>query len=110
MLKAAGWQVHKRHLLTGALDSKPTWTPLWNRMRVSPAPLAVHVYELHARRGEVDLVYARISEAHHPDYLASEDLADLFPGARHDLAPQASATSLLNDLRMGVGMLGGTHP
>lgn len=107
VLKAAGWQVDKRHLLTGELHEEPAWAPVWRRMRVSPAPLAVHVYELRARRGEVDVIYARISEVYHPDYLAKDDLAVLFPGAHSGLAPQDGANALLDDLRAGVGMLGG---
>ena len=70
------------------LDDLGDQPALWAAMDVEdPGALAVHRYRLVAAQGEAFIGYADIIELHHPDYLDTGRLADLFdatPGSLPD--------------------------
>ena len=87
-LKSAGWNVWKTHHAVAQLDDLGDQPALWAAMDVEdPGALAVHRYRLVAAQGEAFIGYADIIELHHPDYLDTGRLADLFdatPGSLPD--------------------------
>jgi hypothetical protein len=65
-----------------------------------PHDLALHVYQLVLVRGDIELEYATIMEAHHPEYLDRRDLESIFEvDARQTLSPE--------DLELLAGLIFG---
>ncbi len=82
VFKQRGWTVKKHHLYMGELPASPRVAGL---MRLADAPpLATHIYVLEVVKGEAAFEYARIEEAHHPDYLTLDDLRSIY-GVRDQL-------------------------
>ncbi|QOC22870.1 hypothetical protein IC757_01505 [Wenzhouxiangella sp. AB-CW3] len=89
-LAGDGWEVGREHIWTGELPAGSRLEPL---MGEAPGTrLAVHVFDLTARRGGEALLYATIAEVHHPDHLDQTALEDLF--GQHEAATDRSAQLL----------------
>lgn len=69
------WIVEKENRYFGEIEASVDLAPVYERMGgIEPTNLAVHIYELFVRKGDLRLHYADIAEVHHPEYF---DLADL---------------------------------
>ena len=56
-----------------------TGTEVGQLMRLDgPTDLALHVYQLVLVRQDMELQYATIMEAHHPEYLSVNELREIF--------------------------------
>jgi hypothetical protein len=79
VFRQAGWQTEKYTLSiqeTRAGDHKLQITEL---MRLDPAEaLAMHRYRIEARRGELQIPYAVITEIHHPNYMTVQALHHIY--------------------------------
>jgi hypothetical protein len=81
-LAAAGWRVDKVNRYIGHVDLDRSSAPsvLGLLSLDGAAQLALHIYELRARRGNDDLTVAEILELHHPEYLRESDLRRIYGG------------------------------
>ena len=87
--KEDGWAIQKRTLYIGNIRLPDEPTQIARLMRLSGAhDLALHVYQLVLVRDDNALEYATIMEAHHPEYLISAELRQLF---EYDDAPSLDA-------------------
>jgi hypothetical protein len=85
VLTAAGWEVRKSHLSYGTRAATPRLAAL---MRVAVGtPLAIHVYALDVAKGGRTLEYAALVEIHHPDYLTSKQLGEIYGPADEAARP-----------------------
>jgi hypothetical protein len=92
VLAAAGWEVRKSHLRYGTRTATPRLAAL---MRVAVGtPLAMHVYALDVAKGGRTLEYAALVEIHHPAYLTSEQLAEIYGSADEAARPELVAALL----------------
>jgi hypothetical protein len=92
---AAGWEVRKTHLRYDVRTATPRLASL---MHVAlGTPLAMHIYALDVAKNNRTLEYAALVEIHHPDYLTSDDLAEIYgpadEGARPELVAALLATA-----------------
>jgi hypothetical protein len=93
--KEDGWDVRKKTLYVGTVRLPEPRTPVGDLMRLTGAhDLALHVYQLVLAREEIELEYATILEAHHPEYLSAEDLQVIFDGASGATLPSAELAQL----------------
>jgi hypothetical protein len=88
-----GWDLQKHTLFIGVVRMPEGPSEVRRLMRLTGAhDLALHVYQLVLERGDIELEYATILEAHHPEYLTKKDLQAIFevdsehPLSRSDLA------------------------
>lgn len=73
---ARGWKVEKFHRHYGEV---PATNKVARLMRTaSSSRLAVHVYALEVSKADARFQYAMIVEVHHPDYLSSAELAEIY--------------------------------
>jgi hypothetical protein len=96
--KEVGWDIRKHTLYIGTVRLPGTATEVGRLMRLTGAhDLALHVYQLVIARDDIELEYATIMEAHHPEYLVEADLLETF---EYDdaAAPPAGDLKLLSDL------------
>jgi len=91
--KEDGWDLQKHTLYVGVVRMPEGPSEVRHLMRLTGAhDLALHVYQLVLVRGDIELEYATILEAHHPEYLTKKDLDEIFevdsshPLSRADLA------------------------
>ena len=81
-LKAAGWEVEKRHGLITSMEAGGQFRRLAGLPPAGDGPrVAVHLYELWAVKDAQEFRLAAIAEAHHPDYLDLHGLRALDPAA-----------------------------
>ena len=57
------------------IDSTPKLESL---MAIEPSRLTVHVYTLGVSDGEREIDYATMTEIHHPDYLRTDRLREIY--------------------------------
>lgn len=77
--RLTGWSIRKQNLFIDELEVPPTYRLLGNLMHIElPAILAVHQYLLVISNEERSFSYARITEIHHPDFLALYDLQRIY--------------------------------
>jgi len=89
-LTAAGWQVVKtnRHLGSYRLPADPDAAIATHFALKGGESLALHIYDLAARRGDAAAHVARLLEIHDPAYLSPEDLLRIYSELPHEpLAP-----------------------
>lgn len=92
VLTAAGWEVRKTHLKYDRLAATDSLAAL---MRVPVGtPLAVHVYALDVARAGRTYEYATLVEIHHPEYLTSEDLLEIYGPVDETASPEVAAAAL----------------
>ena len=92
VLTAAGWEVRKTHLRYELFGATPRLAAL---MRVAAGtPLAAHVYALDVSKAGRTLEYAALVEIHHPDYLGSGDLLEIYGPADEAARPGLVAATL----------------
>jgi len=73
------WVVEKENRYFGEIEASADYAPLYKRMGdIEPASLAVHIYELFVRKGDLRLHYADIAEVHHPEYFDLDDLHEIY--------------------------------
>ena len=93
-----GWDIRKHTLYIGTVRLPGTATEIGRLMRLTGAhDLALHVYQLVIARDDIELEYATILEAHHPEYLVENDLLDTFEYDDSTPLPAADL-KLLSDL------------
>ena len=74
-----GWDIEKHTLFIGNIRLPDAPTEVGELMRLTGAhDLALHVYQLVLVRDDIELEYATIMEAHHPEYLSEQDLKEIF--------------------------------
>jgi len=90
IFKANGWAIHKETLHIGTARIDDDNSRLATLMRLPQArDVAMHVYRLLLQKDGQAIDYATIIELHHPDYMAPEDLRDMYPlDAQATLQPQ----------------------
>ena len=90
IFKAKGWAIHKETLHIGTAGSDADNSHLISLMRLEPGrEVAMHVYRLLLQKKGQAIDYATIIELHHPDYLDSQDLRNMYPvDAESALEPQ----------------------
>jgi len=71
-----GWRVLKTHRYVGEIDSTPKLEALMGG--IEPGRLTVHVYTLSVSDGKRRIDYATMAEVHHPDYLQSAALREIY--------------------------------
>ena len=97
-----GWDVRKRTLYIGTVRLPESRTPVGELMRLTGAhDVALHVYQLVLARAEVELEYATILEAHHPEYLTANDLREIFSDTASASLPPGELAQL-SDLLFGT--------
>jgi hypothetical protein len=100
--KEDGWDVGKRTLYIGTIRLPDSRTPIGELMRLNGAhDIALHVYQLVLARGNTELEYAIILEAHHPEYLSTQDLQEIFSGATASNLTASDLAQLSNLLFSG---------
>ena len=93
-----GWDIRKHTLYIGTMRLPDTATEVGRLMRLTGAhDLALHVYQLVIARDDIELEYATIMEAHHPEYLVEADLLETFE-YDDSAAPPSADLKLLSDL------------
>lgn len=96
--KDDGWDIRKHTLYIGTVRLPGTATEVGRLMRLTGAhDLALHVYQLVIARDDIELEYATIMEAHHPEYLVENDLLETFEYDDSTPLPAADL-KLLSDL------------
>ncbi len=99
VLKAQGWELHKRHLYLGEVPLEPRFTDLVRLMGGITAPrLAAHIYQLSVSRGGERHDYATIAEFHHPDYFDLAQLRAAYGVEPDELTELTPATVTVVDL------------
>lgn len=74
-----GWEVHKQTTQIGSIELQDVSHPLAGLMQLdSPTVLAMHVYDLFLVNESAEIHYATILETHHPQYLDSENLREIY--------------------------------
>ncbi len=74
-----GWLINKQHLFIGELEIPSTYAEIGELMRVMlPEKLATHVYVLNVSKNGVSFNYATITEIHHPDYMTTAMLKEVY--------------------------------
>jgi hypothetical protein len=92
VLTAAGWEVRKTHLHYGTVGATPKLASL---MKVAAGTgLSAHVYALDVSQAGRTLEYAALVEIHHPGYLGSDDLLEIYGPADEAARPGLVATML----------------
>ena len=95
IFRSHGWDLHKQTLRIGTLDLPDTDSSIAHLMRVDgPRALALHVYQLLLVKDSEVFEYATIIEAHHPEYLSTADLHELYEYDTTNALPQHSADDL----------------
>ena len=93
-----GWDIRKHTLYIGTVRLPGAATEIGRLMRLTGAhDLALHVYQLVIARDDIELEYATIMEAHHPEYLVEADLLETFD-YDDSAAPPPVDLKLLSDL------------
>ena len=93
-----GWDIRKHTLYIGTVRLPGAATEIGRLMRLTGAhDLALHVYQLVIARDDIELEYATIMEAHHPEYLVEADLLETFE-YDDSSALTAADLKLLSDL------------
>ena len=89
---AGGWVVRKTHLRYGTRAATQRLAEL---MRVPVGtPLAMHVYALDVAKGGRTVEYAALVEIHYPEYLTTEQLAEIYGPADEAARPGLVAALL----------------
>jgi len=74
-----GWDIRKKTLFVGSVRAPDFANEVTDLMHLSGSQdIALHVYQLMLARDDIELEYATILEAHHPDYLSEDNLRDTF--------------------------------
>lgn len=82
VFKDAGWHVRKRHVRLGETTLTGDHGAIAGLMHLGlPCTVALHAYVFEIARDGESFAYATITELHHPEYLAVEELRAIFPRA-----------------------------
>jgi len=93
--KESGWDIQKNTIYTGSIRLHETRTTVGELMRLTGAhDVALHIYRLELVREDVELEYAIIMEAHHPEYLSTADLRDLYDYDADNALPAAEVEQI----------------
>lgn len=80
IFKAKGWSIHKETLHIGTATTGAGGSRVASLMHLGePAVLAMHVYRLLLTKDDLAIDYATIVELHHPEYLVTSDLLQMYP-------------------------------
>ena len=76
---AHAWVVEKENRYFGEIEASQDYAPSYAKMGDIPMTnLAVHIYELFVRKGDLRVHYADIAEVYHPDFLELADLQAIY--------------------------------
>ena len=93
--KEDGWDIRKHTIYIGTVSMPSTGTEIGQLMRLeSPTGLALHVYQLVLVRQDMELEYATIMEAHHPEYLVESELRDVLEYDRENTLSETDLAHL----------------
>jgi len=95
--KSAGWKIRKvtRHVGSAPLPASDHDVAALMRLDAGTL-LAMHAYRLILEKQERSLHYATIIEVHHPDYLAEDELRNLYAWDDKNRLPDDVVDELLN--------------
>ena len=75
----AGWSIRKQNLFVGELELTSDYREVGDRMQLElPATVVVHQYLFTVSRDERSYSYARITEVHHPAFLTTGEIEQLY--------------------------------
>ena len=90
-----GWDNRKHTIFIGTISMASKGTEVGKLMRLDgPADLALHVYQLVLVRQDMELEYATIMEAHHPEYLTEDGLREVFEYDQENTLSEADLSHL----------------
>ncbi len=92
----AGWTIDKIDRYIGSLPAADVPPAAFDRMNIEPTDLAMHVYRFDVSRDGETIEYATIVELHHPEYLTSAQLIEVFGDSPTD-APEPALLSTINE-------------
>lgn len=79
VFKTQGWRISKEHRYAGEISLTASTSKVAQLMSVKPVTqLAIHLYDFRVAKGQSNLLYARIAEIHHPDYLTGDKLKTIY--------------------------------
>ena len=79
VFKRSGWKIEKKHVYFGEVDSSKALSKVYSLMGgIRPTNLSIHIYDFYVNKNGSALHYATISEVHHPVYLNSSDLKEIY--------------------------------
>ena len=80
VFKRNGWQIEKQHIYFGEIEASPDYEGIYSSMgEAEEVDLAIHIYQLSAIKGGERYGYVEIAEIHHPDYLNTRVLRQIYP-------------------------------
>lgn len=95
VFKSRDWNIHKQTLHIGSLELPRGSRIISGLMKIDPPRrLGLHVYQLLLVRDSEVFEYATILEAHHPDYLAEDDLYALYEYDTKNALPDIAAREI----------------
>ncbi|MEM9516714.1 MAG: hypothetical protein AAGA42_17835 [Actinomycetota bacterium] len=92
----AGWTIDKIDEYIGSLPAADVPPTAFDLMNIEPDELALHVYRFDVSRDGETIEYATIAELHHPEYLTTEQLVEIFGESPTD-APALTLLSAINE-------------
>lgn len=79
VFRSANWAIDKHHIFIGELNIDTSHAVIGQSMHIElPQWLAAHRYIFVVSKDARQLKYATITEVHHPDFLAPDDLTRLY--------------------------------
>ena len=106
VFKDSGWQIVKDTIYVGSFNVDDSASEIQQLMRLDDdQELAIHVYRLSVRKGDLIVDYATIIESHHPDYLTLADL-NRFYAISDDMIIEADEVDSLIALVLAAGQKG----
>lgn len=79
VFKARNWKISKEHRYVGEISLTSPASKVAQLMSIKPpTQLAIHLYDFLVTKGQSSVLYARIAEIHHPDYLTKNDLNEIY--------------------------------
>ncbi|MEO1059629.1 MAG: hypothetical protein AAFY28_22220 [Actinomycetota bacterium] len=93
----AGWTIDKIDRYIGSLPAAEVPPAAFDLMNIEPRELAMHVYRFDVSRDGETIEYATIVELHHPEYLTTEQLVEIFGESPTD-APEPTLLDRIDEV------------
>ena len=109
VFKSHGWSIDKRNLYFGDIVASDNFAGVYSAMGgIHEVNLAVHIYQLSVGKNGAWFRYARIAEVHHPDYLGSDELREIYGAPAGE--PEFSHQDIQATLNTVVGVMAKFQP